>query len=102
MCQRIRELIHGVLILTVQIPAGECVGDTANCLGGVKCFVCHIRQLCRFARFVVFTTQLSIFLRAGIHHLIGSRANILTLDIHLAVQMNIRGGTIILGDLERL
>ena len=100
MCQRIRELNRG-MIPTVQIPAGERVGNTVNNLGGFKCFLCHIRQLCSTATFVVFTTQLLIFLRAGIHHLIGSRANILTLDIHLAVQMNVRGGTIILGDLER-
>ena len=99
MCQRIRELNRG-MILTVQIPAGECVGDTANYLGGVKCFTCHIRRLCRLARFVVFTTQISIFLRAGIHHLIGSRANILTLDSNLAVQMNIGCSVISLGKFE--
>ena len=61
LCQRIRELIHGVLILRVQIPAGECVGDTANCLGGFKCFTCHIRRLCSTATFVVFTTQILIY-----------------------------------------
>ena len=61
LCQRIRELIHGVLILRVQIPAGECVGDTVNYLGGFKCFTCHIRRLCSTATFVVFTTQISIY-----------------------------------------
>ena len=99
-CQRIRET-HGELILTIPIPAGECVGDTVNNLGGFKCFTCHIRQLCRFARFVVLATQVSICRLACIHHLIGSRANIFTLDNNLTVQMNIHGGTIILGDLER-